>query len=161
MNLIRKNFMTPSSKEELFFPIEQYFEQFYQDFFKELNFDKLRMSSGYPKMDIYSEDNSFCIKMALPGMKAEDIKLEINNKNENYILQISGKMSDEHQSSNPNYFIKELKKSIFSRQISLPTGILNAEEPETSLADGILTLKWEKQKNEPQKISKIIKINES
>ena len=165
MNLInRKNgFLTPSSKEEFFFPIEQYFEQFYQDFFRDFNCDKLKSTAGYPKMDVYVENDHFYIKMALPGVKADDVKLEIFSKNDGKVMEISGKMSEEFQSDkDPNYFIKELKKSTFMRQVYLPNNLVNAEEPDALLKDGILTLKWSRQKSEPQKMSKIVQIkNES
>jgi HSP20 family protein len=164
MNLIRKNSLTPSltssSRDEFFFPIEQYFNKFYQDFFKDFNYDNVKTSVGYPKMDIFSDDEHLYIKAALPGMKAGDVKLEIlPSKGEEKILQISGKMSEEFQSEkDAQYFVKELKKSTFLRQIILPSYV-SEDEPETKFKDGILTIKWKR--NERKKIaSKVISIKE-
>lgn len=148
-----KNLFKPSnsiSRDEFFFPIEQYFDKFFQDFFHEPNVTTT--IGGYPKMDIFEEGSRWIIKMALPGVKSEDVTVSIlppspESGIRNKLLQISGKMSEEHQSEEGStYYVKELKKSAFQRRVQLPDWLSNLDndEPDTSFKDGILKLSWEK-----------------
>jgi HSP20 family molecular chaperone IbpA len=58
-------------------------------------------------------------------------------------------MSEEVQTKG-KYAIRELKKSSFSRTISLPSWV--QDDPDASMKDGILTLKWPLPKSEePEK----------
>lgn len=141
-------------RDELFAPIEQQFDKFFSDFFQRSTSDAVRAGVGYPKLDIMEDRDNFIIRAALPGVKLENLSVELTPEfpAQDYgstgspktaaSIRISGEMSDEYSSAaGTSYYHKELHKSRFSRIVQLPDYLLE-EEPQTTLQDGILTLKW-------------------
>lgn len=143
------------SKNDFLFPVEHYIDSFYNEFFKSSNVkDAVKAVGGYPKMDVNIEnDRHLVIRAAVPGMTVDDINIEFSNR----ILKISGQMKEEYKSSNNAvYYVQELRKSKFTRELELPEWV--KEEPEATLKDGILKLTWEVPlKEEPEK-PKLIKV---
>ncbi|CAK9251253.1 unnamed protein product [Sphagnum jensenii] len=123
-------------RNELFFPLEQHFDRFFQDFFNPKE-GKSIVSSGYPKLDAVRTNDEFLVKVAVPGVTLENLKIEVD---ENNVLQISGEMSSEYKQDNSDFYVRELHKSRFSRSLSIPVDVDG--DPEALLKDGILQLKW-------------------
>lgn len=133
---------TRSLRDDLFSPFEQVFDDFFANFFRGSTFDKVKSTSGYPKMDIFEEDGYWVVQAAIPGVKPEDVEVEIVPQEEVpfLTLRISGKMSEEVQTKDVKYEVRELKKSSFSRTIGLPGWVEG--DPEASIKDGLLKLRW-------------------
>jgi HSP20 family protein len=150
-----------SLRDELLFPVSQQFDKFFNDFFTAPNLDAVRAMGNYPKLDIYNDNDSFYIKVAVPGVKLEDLSVELVNQNDNTtdgkktIIQISGQMNAEYRIDNDNtkMHFKELHKSKFNRSVVLPDFIEG--EPEAELKDGILILKWKHNLDKPPEKKKI------
>lgn len=167
-NLIT-NGRLPSLRDDLFFPFEQHFDKFFNDFFNngKTAVQAMKASSGYPKVDIFESDEYLTLHAALPGMDAEKVNVEIFDEDVSgaygsskisTIVRISGIMEDVYKSNEgDNYHYRELKKTKFMREFKLPTYV-ETSEPETScMKNGILTLKWKlvrktMPKNTPKKI---------
>jgi len=126
-------------RDDLFFPIEQAFDGFFNDFFsKSSPLAKVKSASGYPKMNAWKSDGKFGLTFAVPGMTSEDLDVEIDSNN---TLTIRGKMSSEYESpEGSSYYLKELRQSSFERSVVLPDFVDG--DPETSMKDGILSLAW-------------------
>lgn len=144
-----------SHRDDFLFPIESQFNKLFDQFFTPNIKDSLKNSQGYPKMDVFETNDSLVAKIALPGIKLEDISVEFENKNIPEVT-ISGKMSTSYESSSKSvYYVKELRQSAFKRTLALPS--YAKEEPDAVLEDGILTLKWKQPEKlkipEPKKIS--------
>lgn len=140
-------------RDDLFFPLEQVFDKFYQDFFHNKSaINTVKSNQTYPKMNVYLEGNSFVMKLAVPGLKEDDLDLEYKNDN---TVTIRGKMSDEHSSSpQASYYIRELRQSTFERSLILPEFVTG--EPESAiLSDGLLTLTWKLKPKKDESIKKI------
>lgn len=151
MNL-NKYDQLPYLREDFFFPIEQTFNKFFDDFFGKPN-DGFKSNFGYPKMDVVKESDDLVIKLAIPGVVPSDVKVEVHDK----VLKVSGKMAEEYHSSPcATYYVKELKKSSFVRQVTLPTWING--DPEAVMKDGILKLSWPLPKKAEKQRSKLIPI---
>tara|TARA_Y100000034_G_scaffold38278_1_gene46979 strand:- start:2510 stop:2980 length:471 start_codon:yes stop_codon:yes gene_type:complete len=147
MNLIRRDtFPLFSHRDDFFFPIEQHFNKVLDEFLGSSTGIKAS-SSGYPKMDVSKEDDKLVVKIAIPGVASEDIQVEVHEG----ALKISGKMSEEYQSSEgAHYYVRELKKSSFVRHLTLPNWVEG--DPEAAMKDGILRLSWPTPKEvEPEK----------
>lgn len=118
-------------KEDLFFPLEQTFDKFFQN--------SLSKNSGYPKMNVFESDGKFVVVLSVSGVSKENIDVYIDSNN---FLIIKGKASSEHRSpDNCKYHIRELKQSAFERVIGLPDGV--SGDPEATLKDGMLKLVWD------------------
>jgi HSP20 family protein len=156
MNLLRQNRNGLACRNDFLFPIETHFNKLFDEFFQGSLRDSVKATQGYPKMDVYEDDDKLSIKMAVPGMKLSDIKVEIESDK---TIIISGRMSEEHTpEKNTTYHVRELRHSQFKRILQLPEYV--EEDPSAELKDGILTLTW-KLVQEPQPPpKKLIQIKE-
>lgn len=99
-----------------------------------------KKSKGYPLVDVIRHDNSLILQFTVPGVKLEDISVNISDEEEGKILEVSGKLSEEYRSfGDENYQIRELSSQEFRRVIRLPDDTEN-NEPLAVLRNGILTL---------------------
>lgn len=157
MSLIRKRDIP--RRDDIFFPIEQTFDRFFQEFFSDRPLDMVRASSGYPKMDIYEDEDSLNVLVAVSGMTAKDLDVTVDDG----LVTISGKLESNEETTptynKGKYLLKELRRSSFSRQVRLPDTVEG--DPQASLKDGLLKLTWVIRKDEPEKEeAKRIKIQE-
>src|SRR5579862_10005074 len=70
-----------------------------------------------PAMDLLETDSSYVLRADLPGLTAEDVKIEL----EDDVLTISGERRTEHQErTEAGYFRLERATGAFSRSLTLP-----------------------------------------
>ncbi|KAF5343907.1 hypothetical protein D9758_012132 [Tetrapyrgos nigripes] len=106
-----------------------------------------------PRMDLHkdSEKNIITATFELPGMKKEDVNIDVHNS----CFTISGetKVSEEHQDSN-RWAVRERRFGKFSRTLRLPQGIKD-DEIKAMMDHGVLTVTFPKAAPEaaPKKIS--------
>jgi HSP20 family protein len=107
----------------------------------------LKTKRGYPKVDVYRQDDDLVFEAAVPGMKKEDLSIEL----EENILTIRGEsqaklveLSEEDKDKKVLHapYIKELKRSSFVRRFTLPVylDVGNMDKVDATLEDGILYL---------------------
>lgn len=145
-----------TTRDDFLFPIESQFNKIFDQFFTNGPVkDSLKAGVGYPKMDVTEDDNELSIRVAVPGLKLDDIDVILDNSNSNPQLTISGRTVVPQSNPKAKYFVKELRASSFKRTIILPEYAKN--DPEAFLEDGILTLKWRvpigDKENEPKRIT--------
>ncbi|HBQ59411.1 MAG TPA: heat-shock protein Hsp20, partial [Balneolaceae bacterium] len=80
-------------------------------------------------------DNSFEIEVALPGMKKDDINIDLDNGR----LTISGERTFENEESNKNYHRLESGFGSFSRSFQLPDSI-DEESINAKYENGVLDI---------------------
>jgi HSP20 family protein len=85
-------------------------------------------------IDIVADSDGYTIKALLPGVKPEDIDIQIVNE----IVTISGSL-DADRKEGENYLLTERPSGTFHRVLTLPTP-LDSSKVEASLEDGVLTL---------------------
>lgn len=111
-------------------------------------------------MDIFEDENYFCIDCAVPGVEEQD--LDIETVKETRLLTIKGRASVLRINRYHDH-LKELKHSAFSRTIQLPENI-ELDPDVCTLKNGILYLAFNKiveKKEEPKETVKKIPINKS
>ena len=120
---IRDQWLTKTPRREgLFFPIEQTFNKFFDEFFNSNPISSIKANSGYPRLNAFESDGKFSITISVPGMTAENISAEIDKDN---VLTIKGQMSEEHHApENAKYYLRELRQSSFERKLILPDHIV-------------------------------------
>ncbi len=85
-------------------------------------------------MDIKAKPEGYQLRAYLPGVKADDIEVQIVNE----VVTISGEVKLERDPS-ADYLLAELPSGRFHRVVSLPTP-LDPNSVEAILENGILTL---------------------
>ncbi|MFZ6028645.1 MAG: Hsp20/alpha crystallin family protein [Chloroflexota bacterium] len=88
-------------------------------------------------LDMYEKDGKYVVRTPMPGLKAEDIDIQISDNN---ILNIKGEFKcEEDEQECENMYFQELRYGKFQRAIRLPENV-DAENVEASFDEGILKL---------------------
>lgn len=132
----------------------------FNDFFGKDFFDFAPVQSygkTIPAVNIRETDTDFRIEVAAPGLKKEDISVEL----ENGVLTIAAETKSEKEESDKQgrYTRKEFSYSSFKRSFSVNEDSVDAEKIEGKYENGVLNLVLPKKtKSEPEKKSKTIQI---
>ena len=115
------------------------------DFFPDTNemFRPALRGASLPAVNITENNDAFNVKVAAPGFKKEDFKLELHNG----YLTISGETKEEKEDQNERYTRQEYRYSSFNRSFTLPENV-RAEEIAAEYNDGILKVTLPKKKTE-------------
>jgi HSP20 family protein len=130
-----------------FWDIERWFEEEWPELeWPELRFPKIRT----PRMDIYETDDKVVAEVELPGMKPENINVEVKDN----VLRIEAKAEEKKEEKGKGYYRKEMGARYFKRAVSLPTEVIE-EKAEAEYSDGILKVTIPKAKPKEVKEKKI------
>ncbi|HEY8431797.1 MAG TPA: Hsp20/alpha crystallin family protein [Sandaracinaceae bacterium] len=88
-----------------------------------------------PAVDVYETDEQVELRAELPGMKPEDVRIEITD----HTITLSGERRLEHEDSRENYRRIECEYGSFSRSFTLPRTV-DVEKIEAEMHDGVLRL---------------------
>lgn len=86
-----------------------------------------------PAMDLVETTDDFVLRADLPGLKQDDVKIEI----EDTVLTVSGERHAEHSDNQEGFYRLERASGSFSRSLTLPKGV-DAEAVRASFTDGVL-----------------------
>jgi len=132
-------------------PLSDLFENLFRDNANEKM--ERRAYDCAPSTNILEKNDGFELHMAVPGVKKEDVKIDL----EKNILSISSeKKAEEHDENQFKYNRREFVYGTFCRNFTLPDTI-DAEKIKADMTDGILKVILPKKKE--AKISKEIKIS--
>lgn len=101
-------------------------------------------------VDIKTEEEAFVITALLPGIKAEDLNIQVVNET----VSIQGEMEAD-KSENGNYLMQERPSGKFCRTLTLPEP-LDFSKAEAQLTNGVLTLRIPKAEEARPKTIKVI-----
>ena len=100
-------------------------------------------------LDIREQDGNLIVEASVPGMKAEDIEIEI----EDDVLTIKGETKTEKEEKKKGYLLRERSEGSFYRTVRLPEGV-DSEGAESPYADGVLTVTMPKRPaKHPKKVT--------
>lgn len=103
-----------------------------------------------PAVDMYEEGNDLVLKAEMPGMKKEDIEVDISD----HMVTISGEKKKEEKVERKDYYRVERSSGYFTRSFTLPE---NAEtgKSKAKFKDGVLEIRIPKteEKGKKQKVS--------
>lgn len=120
------------------------------DLNNELNNLKNLFNNFIPSLNTREGDDAYYVDLDLPGVKKEDVKVEINDN----VLTVSGKRNVKEEFKNDDYYKVESKYGEFVRKIMLPENI-DVDSIQAELENGVLEIvipKLEKVKEESKKI---------
>jgi HSP20 family protein len=88
-----------------------------------------------PAIDMYQTDNDVVVKAALPGIKADEVQINITGD----LLRLRGEMKHEEEKKDKSWHIREHRWGAFERSIQLPTSVV-ADKAKADFDNGILTV---------------------
>jgi HSP20 family protein len=103
-----------------------------------------------PALDIYQKPDEIVVKAALPGVKAEDVNIDITGDT----LTIRGESKAEQEVKREDYLYQERRYGAFSRSVVLPSGV-KSDKAEATMEDGVLTLRIPKAEEVKSKAIKV------
>jgi HSP20 family protein len=86
-----------------------------------------------PPVETFRRDDKLVVRADLPGLKKDDVKVEIDNG----MLTISGQRSSEREEKRDEFYRSERSYGSFYRAIPLPEGI-ESDNCEATFKDGVL-----------------------
>ncbi len=86
-------------------------------------------------VDMYQTNDAVIVKAAIPGVKPEDIDINITGD----VLTIKGETKAEEEVKEENYFRRERRYGSFSRSLSIPVSVV-ADKATADFENGVLTL---------------------
>jgi HSP20 family protein len=90
-------------------------------------------------VDVQAEKDDFIVRANVPGLKPEDLRVEVVDNT----VTISGEISSEQKTEQENYLLQERRYGQFSRSFTLPTS-LNSAKAEATIENGVLVLRLPK-----------------
>ena len=127
------------------------FKPYYGDFERWFDDAPGRPENGTwrPSVDVYETEGSYVLKADLPGMKKEDIKLDVNDG----VLTIQGEKKLEEKTENDNYVRMERSYGSFTRSFTL-TDNVDTENIQAAYKDGVLEITLSKKEEaKPKEIN--------
>lgn len=89
---------------------------------------------GIP-VDMYEEEGAIVVRAAVPGLKREDLHVEVSGDQ----LRIWGERKDETEREEEDYYLRENRYGRVERRMLLPHDV-DAEAAEAAFEDGVLML---------------------
>jgi HSP20 family protein len=127
-------------------------EDWFEEEWPELEWPKVRFPMiRTPRMDIYETDGEVVAEVELPGIKPENINVEVKDN----VLRVEAKAEEKKEEKGKGYYRKEMGARYFKRAVSLPTEVIG-EKAEAEYTDGVLKVTVPKAK--PKRVEKKIKI---
>ena len=117
------------------FGIQREMNRMFDGFFRGTNDEDYEISSWTPAVDIAEHDDEYLVKVELPGVNKDEVKLTL----ENSILTIRGEKKQEKETKKENYHRVERSYGSFQRSFTLPAAV-KADKIDASYKDGILTV---------------------
>jgi len=104
-------------------------------------------SSSYSlSVDIREEDDVYVLSALVPGMKAEELNIQVLED----VVSVAG----EFKADESEYLVRELPHGSFRRSLRLPVA-LDAEKAQAKITEGVLTLRLPKAESARPKTIKV------
>ncbi len=92
-------------------------------------------SWSVPAVDMYQTDNEIVVKVALPGIKADEVQVNITGD----VLSLKGEVKQQEEMKEKAYHIREQRWGTFERSLVLPANVI-ADKAKADFESGILTI---------------------
>jgi len=96
---------------------------------------EMSMEAWAPEIDVVQKNSELTIRADLPGLRREDVTVEINDDS----VSIQGERKREHEEEREGYYRTERSYGSFYRVIPLPEGAIT-EQAKASFKDGVLEI---------------------
>jgi len=94
---------------------------------------------AWPLVDVAEDEGAYLLNAELPGVKIEDVKIEI----ENNVLTLSAQKQPGQWGERPNYHRVERSYGTLTRSFVLPQGV-QTDAVQATMKDGVLSIELPK-----------------
>jgi len=123
-----------------FYPVFRNVESVFDRFFSDDSWFGDRSESSFvPALNMAADGDAYVISAELPGVKSEDIALNL----EDGVLTLSGEKQSTQEDENKRYYKMEQRWGKFSRKIRLPSDV-DPDSIKASFENGILEIRIQK-----------------
>lgn len=133
-------------------PVKRHFGSFFDEWLNEVTEQATETRWGTVPVNIHETKEAYHIELSVPGLKKEDLKIDV----ENNILTVSYQTKEETKKEDYKTIRREFRQQSFKRSFTLSDKV-NADAIEGKHEDGILKVFIPK-KPEAQLVSKQISI---
>ena len=109
--------------------------------------EEVNLDTWYPSVDIHETDGCIVVQAELPGLKKEDIEIEVKKN----ILTLEGVRTEDAEIKEENYYQQERRSGKFHRSFTLPAAI-HPEKVAATYKAGVLEIKIPKPKEQNPKL---------
>jgi len=102
-------------------------------------------SAWAPAMEVFAEGDQLVVRAELPGLKKEDIHIDL----ENDVLRIAGERRDEQREEREGFYRTERSYGRFERAIRVPQGT-DPASCDARFEDGVLELRLKMPEEKPR-----------
>ena len=92
-----------------------------------------------PRMDVMETDKAYNIKLEIPDVHKEDVKIEV----EHGVLKVTGERNHEKEEEGKTFHVVECSYGSFCRSFTLPKDV-DEKKIEAMFKDGMLTIELPK-----------------
>lgn len=103
-----------------------------------------------PSVDIYEENGDVVLKAELPGIKKEDIEVNLND----HLVTVSAVKKKEEKVEDKNFYRQERFYGSFTRSFEIPSEV-KADEVKAKFQDGVLEVRLPKTEEAKKKSQKV------
>jgi HSP20 family protein len=101
-------------------------------------------------LDVQAKDDEYVITAAVPGLKAEDLNVEVTGE----MVTLRGEIFAPAPDEKTEWLLQERRYGKFARTLNLPAE-LNSAQAEAAVENGVLTLRLPKAETAKSKIIQI------
>ncbi len=122
--------------------LDRFFDELWTDRFEDffrmpslLDWSDRPLMAWHPALDVEETDDSFIVRMDLPGMNKKDIHVSLDNN----VLTIQGERKREKEEKDANYYCTERFHGSFRRSFTLPSQV-DPDQIKADYKNGVLTV---------------------
>lgn len=92
-----------------------------------------------PAIDLYQTEDDVVIKAVLPGIRPEDVQINVTGDTTAPVVTIRGEVKQEDEQKDRAWHIREHRWGSFERSVALPVGVIS-DKANAEFENGILTI---------------------
>lgn len=115
-----------------------------------------RMNSTAPAVNVKEDETAYTMEVAVPGIKKEFCRVNINNDGDLNIA-IENKMEHKEDNKKERYLRREFSYTNYQQTYSLPDNV-NKESISAKVIDGVLIIQLPKNEKIEQKVQRKIEV---
>lgn len=117
------------------FDLQRSINKLFNESYTDAGSEGVALTTWTPSVDVFEEENAYLIKLELPEISREDVKVNLNENT----LTITGERRLENEEKRDSYHRIERSYGQFYRSFALPPNV-NAEAIKAQFKDGMLRL---------------------
>ncbi|MBP8757920.1 MAG: Hsp20/alpha crystallin family protein [Prevotella sp.] len=115
-----------------------------------------RMNSTAPAVNVKEDETAYTMEVAVPGIKKEFCRVNINNDGD-LDIAIENKMEHKEDNKKERYLRREFSYTNYQQTYSLPDNV-NKENISAKVTDGVLIIQLPKIEKVEQKVQRKIEV---